>query len=145
MRIWAPSTEIGGLQGLYRRCAVTLDFSSWTSSGAMKAYLSGISRHMTRACLREVRKLAASLRRCSFSMTKIMSAHATRSGVSGVSASALVPAEATSKRGSPANICSAVGLRRRFLPQTKRTFVIGDIDAGAEEKKRGPDLEVHGS
>jgi hypothetical protein len=50
----APSTGIGDPQGLYRRCAVTLDFSSWTNSGAMNAYLSGISRHMTRARLREV-------------------------------------------------------------------------------------------
>jgi hypothetical protein len=82
--------------------------------------------------LKARRKLAAML----LLHEKMMSAHATRSGVSGLSASALVPADATSNRGSSANICSAVGLRRRFLPQTKRTFFIGDIDDGTEKKKR---------
>ena len=60
--------------------------------------------------------------RCAFSMTKTMSAQRSESGVSGFSASLVVPADAVSMPGCVAKTCSAVGLRRRFWLQMKRTF-----------------------
>jgi hypothetical protein len=53
--------------------------------------------------------------------------HSTSSGVSGFSVSWLVPAELHSMAGWSANTCSAVGLRRRFWLQMKRTRFMGGI------------------
>ena len=66
-------------------------------------------------------ELGVDLSLCAFSMTKMISAHSTNSGVNGLSASWFVPAESHSIPGWLANICSAVGLRRRFWLQMKRT------------------------
>ena len=71
---------------------------------------------------KDERKRCCSLVRCMFSITKMMSAYSTSSAVSGVSASALVPAEATSMSFRVAKTCSAVALRNRFWLQTNKTL-----------------------
>ncbi|GEM_PF-2266161 len=38
-----------------------------------------------------------------------------------------MPADATSIPGQPANTCSAVGLRSRFLPQTNSTVCVNVV------------------
>ena len=98
----------------------TFASSSRTSSGSMNANLSGMSRHTTRVFLSAARKRAFSLARCVFSITNTTSAHASISASTGVSASLLTPADATSMPSRPANTASAVGLRSRLRPQTKR-------------------------
>src|SRR3546814_5874368 len=59
----------------------------------MNAKLSGISGQMTRLLPKCVLNLADSLERCTRSMTKMMSAQAKSSGVTGLAASWLKPAE----------------------------------------------------
>src|SRR6266446_6434380 len=54
----------------------------------------------------------------------MMSAHSTSSALSGVSASSLMPAEATTTLGQDENTASAVGLRSLFWLQTKRRCFI---------------------
>src|SRR5688572_30458732 len=58
-------------------------------------------------------------------MTRITSAQAISSGVTGVSASGATPADSASTPGTAANTRSAVGLRRRLRAHTKssRTWV----------------------
>ena len=63
-----------------------------------------------------------SLVQCDRSMQKIVLAHSSSSGVTGLSESALTPADEVSIPGQAENTCSAVGLRSRFLPQMKRTL-----------------------
>src|ERR1700691_335936 len=83
-----------------------------------------MSRQMTRLLLRCARKFFASLLRCVFSMTKIMSAHSICSDDSCVVAPRLRPAESVSTPGHVENTCSAVGLRSLFALQTKRTLIM---------------------
>ena len=54
-------------------------------------------------------------------MMKITSAHSNSSGEIGVAAAGSVPADATSNPSRFEKTCCAVGLRRRFWVQTKRT------------------------
>src|SRR3990167_1849776 len=68
------------------------------------------------------RNFSASLRRWRLSITRINSAHSSSSGLTGLSASRLTPADAVSTPGQSAKTCSAVGLRRRFLAQINRTL-----------------------
>lgn len=92
------------------------------SSSAMYSKSSGMSRHTTLARARWGLKRVEIFARCERSMQKIVSAHSSNSGVTGLSESALVPAEEVSMPGQSAKTCSAVGLRSRFLPQMKRTL-----------------------
>src|ERR1700748_985261 len=71
------------------------------SSGAIKANLSGISRHITRFLATDVWYFLVSFWRCVFSITKITSAHLIISRSSGLSASRFVPAEAVSIPSMP--------------------------------------------
>ena len=87
----------------------------------MKAYLSGTSKVMRRLLLRSALNLLRICRACLDSMTTMSSAQSMRSALKGVSESAAVPADMTSNPSTRAKTASAVGLRRRFLPQTKRT------------------------
>src|SRR3546814_13645576 len=88
----------------------------------MNAKLSGISRLMTRLLPKCVLNLADSLERCTRSMTKMMSAQAKSSGVTGLAASWLKPAEDVSIPEASATTCSAVGLRSLLRLQLTRTL-----------------------
>lgn len=92
------------------------------SSGAMYSNSSGMPSTAMRLPRSWGRNLAAILDRCAASITRIVSAQTMSSADTGQSASWPVPADAVSMPGQSANTCSAVGLRKRFLPQTKRTL-----------------------
>src|SRR5207342_2362307 len=81
-----------------------------------------MSRQTTRALPRCGLNRDDSLERCARSITKMMSAQCSSSGVTRFSASWLSPAEDVSMPGQLANTCSAVGLRNRFWLQMKRTW-----------------------
>ena len=102
-----------------RRCRSTRACRSCTSSGCMNPWLSGISRQITRALRCRLNRLD-NLVRWAFSMTNTISAHSSRSGVQGTSASLPKPADITSRPASAAKTCSAVGLRSRFRPHRNR-------------------------
>ena len=78
-----------------RKCGPTRVCNRRTRSGRMKPYLSGMSRHTTRARRRCLPKRRASLALCGLSITKTRSAHSSSSGVQGTSASPSGPADAT--------------------------------------------------
>ena len=67
----------------------------------------------------KARILAAYLR----SMTRIRSAHTRSPSVIRLLLLSLVPADLADSLGSPLKILPAVGLRLRFLPQTKSTLM----------------------
>src|SRR5688572_23889059 len=69
------------------------------------------------------RNFFATLLRCAFSITSTMSAHSMRSPLTGVGASALVPAPIALTPGYSEKTRSAVGLRKRFSLQTKSRFM----------------------
>ena len=71
-------------------------------------------------------------------MTKMTSAHSSRSEDTGVSASGLRPADATSNPGRPENTCSAVGLRSRFWLQTNSTRFIYDPGVAMQAAASNP-------
>src|SRR3546814_2797482 len=93
----------------------------------MNAKLSGLSRQMTRLLPKCVLNLADSLERCTRSLTKIMSAQAKSSGVTGLAASWLKPAEDVSIPKASAKTCPAVGLRSLLRLKMKRTFRGQDV------------------
>ena len=106
------------------KCLGTLASRSSTKAGCMYSKLSGISRLATRLPRRLAPNCAVSLVRCDDSMTRIVSAQSRSSGVTGESASRLIPAEEVSTPSQSAKTCSAVGLRSLFLPQTNRTWCV---------------------
>ena len=83
---------------------------------------SGISRQITRLPPRCGLNRAESFDRCTRSITKIKSAHSSSSGVTGICAPWLSPADAVSMPGHDEKTCYAVGLRSRFWLQMKSTF-----------------------
>src|SRR5262245_22506950 len=74
---------------------------------------------LSRSCSRN---FCATLFRCDYSMTKMMSAHSMRSPLSGVEASLFVPAAIALTPDCPAKIRSAVGLRSRHSLHTNSKF-----------------------
>src|SRR3546814_19957510 len=97
----------------------------------MNMKCSGNQRQMTRRLTKFVLNLADSLERCTESMTKMMSAQAKSSGVTGLVASWLKAADDVSIPDASAKTCSAVGLRSLLRLQMKRTLRGKDVHPSA--------------